>query len=326
MRGFTDYKIVCVIKFGGSILQDQTLCQNAIDEISQLARKGYRLMLIPGGGPTDKTIEALDQRHPFDAQTHHKACARAQDQTGLMICDSLWNGKFRACETLEEVIEANDQGCVAVLLPSRLIFDLNPFERTWDITSDAMSVYFSWLVGAKHTIILSDVDGIYKDGDIGNPKKLIKEISATALESMGHTAVDVCTPAFLASKKMECLVMNATHSNQIEKYLLNQREDLVGTLIYGDNEMYLKSITNLLHNSFRLLEEIEDQGAFKVAYMEKLSRFKDLKAFNAKLRVIAGHFKEGRYWDDEHLELFFYLENHTRLHQPIEYTTKKDQQ
>jgi aspartokinase-like uncharacterized kinase len=96
-----------------------------------------------------------------------------------------------------------------------------------------MSLYFSWLVDAKHTIILTDVDGIYKDGDIGNNEKLITEITATELEVMGHTAVDICTASFLQNKKMECFVMNAKHSKQIQKYLLGIRNDLLGTLIKG---------------------------------------------------------------------------------------------
>jgi len=231
MRGFTDYKIDIVIKFGGSILSDQTMCQKTIDSISQLAQRGYRVMVIPGGGPTDNTIEELNARHHFHANTHHRACAKAQDQTGLMISDPVWNGEFVACETLEEVIKANDRFKVGVLLPSRLISDLDPFERTLEITSDAMSVYFSWLVSAKHTIVLTDVDGVYKDGDIGNSEKLIKEISALALEDMGHTAVDVCTPAFLKNRRMDCFVMNAQNSEFILDYVSGK--DTVGTLIKG---------------------------------------------------------------------------------------------
>ncbi|MCI0500399.1 MAG: aspartate kinase [Epsilonproteobacteria bacterium] len=231
MRGFTDYKIDVVIKFGGSILSNQVMCQKTIDSISQLARRGYRVMVIPGGGPTDNTIEDLDKKHPFHFNTHHRACARAQDQTGLMISDPVWNSEFVACETLEEVIKANDQFKVGVLLPSRLIFDLDPFERTWEITSDAMSVYFSWLVSAKHTVVLTNVDGVYKDGDIGNSEKLIKEITATDLEEMGHTAVDVCTPAFLRNRKMDCFVMNGQNSELILDYISNK--DVVGTLIKG---------------------------------------------------------------------------------------------
>jgi hypothetical protein len=150
-----------------------------------------------------------------------------------MIGDSLWKSSFVVCETLKEVINATNQCKVGVLLPSRLIFDLDPFKYTWEITSDAMSLYFSWLVDAKHTIILTDVDGIYKDGDIGNNEKLITEITATELEVMGHTAVDICTASFLQNKKMECFVMNAKHSKQIQKYLLGIRNDLLGTLIKG---------------------------------------------------------------------------------------------
>ena len=231
MRGFTDYRIDVVIKFGGSILSNQEMCQKTIDSISQLVCGGYRVMVFPGGGPTDNTIEDLNQRHPFHPNTHHKACARAQDQTGLMICDPVWGGGFIACETLEDIVKANDHSKVGVLLPSRLIFDLDPFEHIWEITSDAMSVYFSWLVSARYTIILTDVDGVYKDGDIGDSEKLIKEISASDLENMGHTAVDVCTPIFLKNRRMDCFVMNGQNSEFILDHVSGK--DVIGTLIKG---------------------------------------------------------------------------------------------
>ena len=231
MQGFTDYKIDAVIKFGGSILADKDMCQKTINSITGLVENGYRIMVVPGGGPTDNTIEALDKRHPFNPDTHHRACARAQDQTGLMISDPVWNSRLIPCETLEEVKKANDSYMAGVILPSRLIFDLDPFERTWEITSDAMSVYFSWLVGAKHTIILTNVDGVYLDGKIGDRDKLIKSIMASELESLGHTAVDVCTPAFLNAKKMNCFVMNGQRSETMLDFL--NGKEVTGTFIKG---------------------------------------------------------------------------------------------
>jgi hypothetical protein len=231
MRGFTDYNIDVVIKFGGSILADKDMCHKTINSITNLVENGYRVMVIPGGGPMDNTIEALDKKHPFNPDTHHKACARAQDQTGLMISDPVWNGRLTPCETLYDVRKANDNGFAGVLLPSRLIFDLDPFERTWEITSDAMSVYFSWLVGARRTIILTNVDGIYLDGDINNPDKFVKSITAGELELLGHTAVDVCTPAFLKAKKMDCFVMNGLRSKTMLDFLSGK--EAIGTFIKG---------------------------------------------------------------------------------------------
>ncbi|MHB1646623.1 MAG: amino acid kinase family protein [bacterium] len=194
-----------------------------------LVENGYRIMIVPGGGPTDNIIEYLDKKHPFNPDTHHKACARAQDQTGLMISDPVWNGRLTPCETLEDIRKANDCKMAGVLLPSRLIFDLDPFERTWEITSDAMSVYFSWLTGAKYTIILTNVDGVYLDGDISNTDKLVKSITAGELELLGHTAVDVCTPAFLKAKRMNCFVMNGQHSETMINYL--NGKEVIGTFI-----------------------------------------------------------------------------------------------
>ncbi len=74
--------------FGTVIARDVELTQ----------KSGRRVFVVPGGGPTDKAIEAIDQRHSLAPDTHHRACARAQDQTGLMICDPAFSRILTPCE------------------------------------------------------------------------------------------------------------------------------------------------------------------------------------------------------------------------------------
>lgn len=222
-RGFTAYRVGAVVKFGGSLLADETACRAAIAALIAARDAGHRLLVMPGGGPTDKAIEKLDARHPFQADTHHRACARAQDQTGLMICDPVFSDVLRPAETLEEARRILDAGDVAVLLPSRLIFDLDPFERTWDLTSDAMSVWLAWLVGAPVAVILTDVDGVYRPDHIGEPEHLIPELGALQLAAMGHTAVDRCTAPFLAEKRIDAWILNGAHPARLVEALRGER-------------------------------------------------------------------------------------------------------
>lgn len=230
-KGFVDYRISAVIKFGGSLLKEPDACQGALDALSGAAANGHRLLVVPGGGPTDDAIEVLNKRHAFHPNTHHYACALAQDQTGLMICDPLWGATVSWCRTLESARRIIDDGRVAVLLPSKLIFALDPFERTWEITSDAMAVYFSWLVAAERTIILTNVDGIYPAGKVGEKEALIASITAKDLEMMGETAVDRCTPSYLQRTRMNCWVLHGGHPTRLLT-LLNGGTP-VGTLIKG---------------------------------------------------------------------------------------------
>jgi aspartokinase-like uncharacterized kinase len=202
--------------------------------LAALPAMGYRVMVIPGGGPTDNTIECMDRVYHFHPDTHHRACARAQDQTGLMICDPSVSGTLSACESLEEARRSLDAGDVAVLLPSRLIFALDPFERTWEITSDAMAAYFAWLVRCNRLLILTDVDGIYRDGAIGDPTKLVRRMTASELIPMGQTAVDSCTGPFIGAHGITAWVLNGAYPERVLSAL--RGEDVLGTRIESDRE------------------------------------------------------------------------------------------
>lgn len=230
-KGFVDYRVSATVKFGGSLLKDPGTCQGALDALSKGATDGHRLLVVPGGGPTDDTIEVLHSRHALHPNTHHYACALAQDQTGLMLCDPLWRSRLSWCSTLESARHIMDDGQVAVLLPSQLIRSLDPFERSWDITSDAIAVYFSWLVQARRTIILTNIDGIYPPGKVGERDALIATIAASDLEALGNTAVDPCTPSYLQSKQMNCWVLNGGHPTRLLALLADGTP--VGTLTKG---------------------------------------------------------------------------------------------
>lgn len=209
MLGFTDYNIDAVVKFGGSLLDDEVSCRAAISSLVSASDKGYRILVVPGGGPTDNTIEKLDKVYQFASDTHHKACARAQDQTGIIICDNSFSSSLVACEDFECVASALDSKKVAVILPSKIIFTMNPFEKTWDITSDAMAAWFAWVANAKKVIIFKSVDGVFEKNNLSNENfgKLIERISAKELVNMGSNAVDACVAPFLANKRMNCCII-----------------------------------------------------------------------------------------------------------------------
>jgi aspartokinase-like uncharacterized kinase len=231
LPGFVEYRVDAVVKFGGSLVVDPPVCRALVESLAALPAMGYRLMVVPGGGPTDNTIESLDQAYRFHPDTHHRACARAQDQTGLMICDPSLSDGLRPCQSLEEVRRSLDAGEVAVLLPSRLIFALDPFERTWDITSDAMAAYFAWLVRCARLLILTNVDGVYLDGAVGDQAKLVRRTAASELGSMGQTAVDGCTGPFLDAHGMTAWILNGAHPSRVLAAL--RGEEVLGTHVAG---------------------------------------------------------------------------------------------
>lgn len=190
------------------------------------------MIVVPGGGRTDKTIEALDREQPLAPATAHIACALAQDQTGLILCDVAFSDRLTACETVTECVRALDAGQVAVLLPSRLIKDLDPVDKTWDVTSDAVAAWVGWLVHAPRLAILTDVDGVFEAGRVGESDHLISHISHDDLLAMGHTSIDKCAAAFIRAHSIEAAVLNGTHPDRLRQWIA--RSDITGTIIGCD--------------------------------------------------------------------------------------------
>jgi 5-(aminomethyl)-3-furanmethanol phosphate kinase len=230
IKGFNDYGIEIVLKFGGSLTRDLDVCERLVRAIAGLVHEGKRIVIVPGGGRTDKVIEALDRERPLGPDTAHRACALAEDQTGLIISDAAYSsGALVPCETLGECREALNDKAGPVLLPSRLLFDLDPIERTWDVTSDAVAAWVAWLVGARRIAILTDVDGIYRNGSIHDPKQLLPEIDFDTLRSMGHTSIDACAADFLAAHTIEGAVLNGQYPERVVAWCRGM--ETIGTII-----------------------------------------------------------------------------------------------
>ena len=227
--GYVDYGFDAVVKFGGSLLIDEALTNAAISSIEYTLATGKRILVVPGGGPTDKAIEAINQRHRLAPDTHHRACARAQDQTGLMICDPALSRNLSPCETLDEAQSLARNGRIPVLLPARIIFAIDPFERSWDITSDGIAVWFSWLVSAPLAMILTNVDGIFHPGSDFKTTPVIPRVSASELRNWGHTAVDKCVADFALRKKLRVWVGHGGYAERLSGALSGR--ETIGTFI-----------------------------------------------------------------------------------------------
>ena len=80
-------------------------------------------------------------------------------------------------------------------------------------------------------VVLTDVDGIYRDGDIDNPESLIDEIAAASLADLGHGAVDACFAAFTARKCIDAWVLHGRHPERLVAVF--EGETPTGTFVRG---------------------------------------------------------------------------------------------
>lgn len=210
-----------ILKVGGSLQAFPTKLRALCDKIRELSQN-YRLIIVPGGGEFADAVRELDRRFVLSPVIAHRMALLAMDQYGLMLTDLL-KGSC-SVNKLDNLFSTLDLGKLPVFLPSTFMFEEDPLENTWDVTSDSIAVYIAWRLRSQRTILITDVDGIYpQDPKFSPNSKLIKKVAAQdMLTSNGRTSVDAYLPKLLLQLKTDCLVVNGFYPSRVEALLAGQ--------------------------------------------------------------------------------------------------------
>jgi len=212
--GLVHFGLDIAVKFGGSLMADVALARTIAAELVAASRH-RRLTVIPGGGPTDKLIEATAKEAGLPDEVINPACMRAMDQTGILLAGLA--AELTPVESLAGVRAALANGQVPVLLPSSLILSLDVFTRESVITSDTLGAYIAFLLGVREYIVLTNVDGVFRDYSTSGEGELVTECTATELAKLGATSVDQCLAPLLSAVGMPAWVLNGTHPQRISE-------------------------------------------------------------------------------------------------------------
>jgi aspartokinase-like uncharacterized kinase len=190
-----------VVKLGGSLFHEDAVkfCKSLV---------GRNVLVICGGGEFANKIREYDAEMGFSDSASHKTAILCMDILGMLVGD-----KVDGAETvysLEDAKKVLNDGKLPILLPSKLFEYLDPLEHSWNVTSDSLAVYISWLLKTK-ILIVTNVDGIYTDDPSLNGAKLIQNISAKKLLTFGETSVDENLPELLLKYKLNCYVVNGKY-------------------------------------------------------------------------------------------------------------------
>jgi aspartokinase-like uncharacterized kinase len=156
-RNATTAKIDLVMKVGGSLARTRRLGA-LLDSIARW-RGHRRVLVVPGGGPFADLVRLEYRRRELSESTAHRMAILAMDQYGLYLCDIA--SRAVSVTTLSDVTPALQSARLPVLLPSKLLLERDPFDHSWDVTSDSIAAYIARLVRADALLLLKDVDGIF---------------------------------------------------------------------------------------------------------------------------------------------------------------------
>jgi len=179
-------------------------------------------VIVPGGGGFADVVREYDKTYALSHTTSHKMAILGMDQYALMLSD-ITPGS-RLVSTVKEIEGSSKVRTVQILLPSRLMFEENPLENSWDVTSDSIAAHVANLLGAAKLILVTDVDGVFtKDPQGHSDAKLIKKI--TAKELLGgsqRTSVDRFLPKLLLKCNLHCYVVNGEHPDRVRSVLAGE--------------------------------------------------------------------------------------------------------
>ena len=194
-----------VVKIGGSLFPDY-----AIELAKQL--KNTNSLIILGGGDFANLIRKYDEEIHFSQKTTHWAAIDCMDIIAKLVDDKV--GSTKLAYSIEEANEISDDGFTPIFIVSRFLKTEDPFECSWDVTSDSIAAYVSHLLNAK-LLIVTDVNGIYTQEPKEPGSTFISKIDAKTLLTFQESSIDVMLPSLLLEFGTNCYVVNGKYPERV---------------------------------------------------------------------------------------------------------------
>ena len=187
-----------VVKIGGSLFP-----KYAIDLADRLENTGS--LIILGGGEFANLIRKYNDEMDFSEETNHWAAIDCMDIIAKPVNDKVESAKL--AYTIKEVNEISDEGFTPIFIVSQFLREEDPFECSWDVTSDSIAAYVSHLLNAN-LLIVTNVNGIYTQKPKEPGSTFISKIDATTLLTFQESSIDVMLPSLLLEFGSDCYVVN----------------------------------------------------------------------------------------------------------------------
>ena len=194
-----------VVKIGGSLFPDY-----AIDLAEKL--KGTSSVIILGGGEFANFIRRYDESQHFSDEANHWTAIDCMDIIAKLVNDKVDSAKL--AYSIDEVKEISDEGFTPIFAVSQFLKAEDPFECSWDVTSDSIAAYVAHLLNAN-LLIVTDVNGIYTQEPKEPGSTFISKIDATTLLTFQESSIDVMLPSLLLRFGTDCYVVNGKFPERV---------------------------------------------------------------------------------------------------------------
>lgn len=194
-----------VVKIGGSLFPNY-----AINLAEKLKNTGS--VIILGGGEFANLIRKYNDDVNFSDETNHWTAIDCMDIIAKLVNDKVDSTKL--AYSIEEVNAISDEGFTPIFVVSEFLKREDPFECSWDVTSDSIAAYVSHILNAN-LLIVTNVNGIYTQEPEEPGSTFISKIDATKLLTFQESSIDVMLPSLLLEFGSDCYVVNGKYPERV---------------------------------------------------------------------------------------------------------------
>lgn len=194
-----------VVKIGGSLFPNDAI------EVAKTI-EGTNSLIVIGGGEFANLIRKYDEELSLSEEITHKTAIDAMDILAKLVNDKVESTELAT--SIEEAQKIADKGLTPILLTSKILEDDDPFEASWDVTSDSIAAYISHLLNAK-LLIVTNVNGIYTREPTEEGSKFIGLIDAITLLTFDETSIDLKLPSLLIEYGSDCYIVNGKYPERV---------------------------------------------------------------------------------------------------------------
>ena len=187
-----------VVKIGGSLFPNY-----AIDLAKKL--ENTNSLIVLGGGEFANLIRKYDSEINFSQETNHWTAIDCMDIIAKLVNDKVESTKL--AYSIDDAITISDEGFTPIFVVSKFLREDDPFECSWDVTSDSIAAYISHLLNAN-LLIVTNVNGIYTQEPKESGSTFISKIDAKTMLNFPESSIDVMLPTLLLKFGTNCYVVN----------------------------------------------------------------------------------------------------------------------
>ena len=194
-----------VVKIGGSLFP-----RHAIDLAERL--KNTDSLIILGGGNFANLIRKYDAEMNFSDEANHWTAIDCMDIIAKLVNDKVESAGLAF--SIDEANNLSNEGFTPIFIVSEFLKKENPFECSWDVTSDSIAAYVAHVLNAN-LFIVTDVNGIYTREPKEPGSTFISKIDATTLLTFQESSIDVMLPSLLLEFGTDCYVVNGKFPERV---------------------------------------------------------------------------------------------------------------